>query len=66
MAPVQVNTRMLGGVGPSVPIKQELDEDKLLEWFQVMLNKKFSEYNHKNKRLLDDVRNTKDKMEIML
>ncbi|KAJ2934217.1 hypothetical protein H1R20_g2869, partial [Candolleomyces eurysporus] len=59
--------------GPSVPkesappvVKKELDEDRLLQRFHSMLNEKFNEYDHKNERFFDEVRNTKDKMDIML
>ena len=59
--------------GPSVPqtappvVKQEpVDEDRLLQRFQSMLNEKFQEYDHKNERFFDDMKNTKDKMDIML
>ena len=48
------------------PVKQELDEDRLLQRFHSMLNEKFNEYEDKNERFFSDMRNTKDRMEIML
>ena len=50
----------------SVPAKQEVDEDRLLQRFHSMLNEKFNEYEDRNERFMSDMRNTKDKMEIML
>lgn len=51
---------------PPPVVKKEIDEDRLLQRFHSMLNEKFNEYDHKNERFFDEVRNTKDKMEIML
>jgi hypothetical protein len=67
-------TKSTPAQGPSVPppapppvVKQEpVDEDWLLQRFQSMLNEKFHEYDTKNERFFDDMKNTKDKMDIML
>ncbi|KAJ2934717.1 hypothetical protein H1R20_g2383, partial [Candolleomyces eurysporus] len=50
----------------SAPVKQEVNEDRLLQRFHTMLNEKFNEYEDRNERFMSDMRNTKDKMEIML
>jgi hypothetical protein len=66
----KASSRVQGGAAsketPPVIPKKEIDEDRLLQCFYSMLNEKFTEYEVKNERLIDDMRNTKERMEVML
>ncbi|RXW13246.1 hypothetical protein EST38_g12607 [Candolleomyces aberdarensis] len=70
VSPMGTNVRASEAPKPqersSTPVKQEVDEDRLLQRFHSMLNEKFNEYEDRNERFISDMRNTKDKMEIML
>ena len=48
-------------------VKQEpVDEDRLLLKFKALLSEKFNEYDARQERLLEDVRSTKERMELMV